>query len=425
MNDLSTGKTILEPAKKLNVMAEAEVVVVGGGPAGITAAIAAAREGAKTLLLERYGHLGGMATGGLVLMINQFPAGQCQEWKDRLEPLGGVRDISKTKEPGLMRNSCMVAPELLKCVLNDMALEAGVNLLLHSWGASAVVEQNKVKGVIFESKSGRQAVLGQVIIDATGDGDIFASAGAEFGVTTEPKMRNAGIAMVFRIANVDFDKFCDFRIQNPQQWQDMRTELNGVAGFHVGPVPAEREDSVWLNSFITGRSPLKVEDLTWIETTIRKSMLPVHDYFKKKVPGFKNSYIYDSASQIGTRGSRMLKGENALTKIDLEAKKTYTNVVGIFPSGAAPNGPFNVELPYGCLVPEKMEGLLVAGRCFSSDQPANNLFNVIPHCVVMGQAAGTAAALAVKTQVQPRRVDIKTLQKKLIGQGMSLPGQLR
>jgi hypothetical protein len=422
MNDSSTGKTILEPAKKLNVFSEAEVVVVGGGPAGISAAIAAAREGADTLLVERYGHLGGMATGGLVLMINQFPAGQCQEWRDRLELLGGVRDISKTKEPGLTRNSCMIAPELLKCVLNDMALQAGVKLLLHSWGASAIVEQNKVKGVIFESKSGRQAVLGQVIIDSTGDGDIFASAGAEFSVITEPKMRNAGIAMVFRIANVDFDKFCDFRIQKPQQWQAMRDEVNTVAGFHIGPVPGDRVDSVWVNSFITGRSPLEVADLTWIETNIRKAMLPIHDYFKNKVPGFENSYIYDSASQIGTRGSRMLKGENTLTKMDLDAKKSYSNVVGIFPSGAAPNGPFNVELPYGCLVPEKIDGLLVAGRCFSSDQVANNLFNVIPHCVVMGQAAGTAAALAVKNQVQPRRVDIKTLQKRLIDQGMNLQG---
>jgi ribulose 1,5-bisphosphate synthetase/thiazole synthase len=422
MNKQPIVKTISEPAKNINVYAESQVVVVGGGPGGVSAAIAAAREGADVILVERYGHLGGMATGGLVLMIDQWPAGQTKEWETKLLPLGGVRDISKTKEPGLTRHSCMVDPELLKCILNDMALQAGVNLLLHSWGTSAIVEQNRVKGVIFESKSGRQAILGKVIIDATGDGDIFASAGAEFEGTTDHKMRNAGMAMVFRIANVDFDKFCDFRIQYPEKWQAMRDELSGVAGFHIGPVPAARTDAVWVNSFILGRSPLKVEDLTWVETNIRKAMLPIHDYFKKKVPGFENAYIYDSASQIGTRGSRRIKGVNSLTKPDLDAKRTYDNTVGVLPNGAAPNAPKNVELPYGCLVPAEKDGLLVAGRCFSSDQVANNLFNVIPHCVVMGQAAGTAAALAVKNNVQPRKVDIKALQKLLKAQGMELPG---
>jgi flavin-dependent dehydrogenase len=140
MNSVPTRETIVEPARKVDVFAKAQVVVVGGGPAGITAAVAAAREGADTLLVERYGHLGGMATGGLVLMIDQFPPGQCYEWYERLEPLGGLRDISKTREPGLTRHSFMADPELLKCILNDMALQAGVRLLLHSWGASAIVE---------------------------------------------------------------------------------------------------------------------------------------------------------------------------------------------------------------------------------------------------------------------------------------------
>ena len=179
------SKTVYEPARETDVFAEADVVVVGAGPAGVTAAIAAAREGADTMLIERYGSLGGMATGGLVLMINQYPAGQCQEWLDRLNKVGGAHDLSKTKEPGLLRRALMVDPELLKCILNDMALDAGVRQLLHSWSTAAIVEKNIVKGVIFESKSGRHAIMGKVIIDATGDGDIFAFAGAEFDASLD------------------------------------------------------------------------------------------------------------------------------------------------------------------------------------------------------------------------------------------------
>jgi hypothetical protein len=423
--NLENGKTIRETAREINVFAEADVVVVGGGPAGITAAIAAAREGADTLLVERYGHLGGMATGGLVLMINQYPPGQCQEWLDQLEKLGGAHDLSKTKETSMMRHAIMVDPELLKCILNNMALEAGVNQLLHSWGTRAIVEKNVIKGVIFESKSGRQAVMGKVIIDATGDGDIFASAGAEFDGSVDKGYRSSALAMVFRIGGIDFDKFADFRSANPEKWQDMRNEVDGIAGFHVGPVPAQRKDVFWVNSFIGDKSAVNVEDLTWVETHVRKAMIPVYEYYKKHTPGFEKSYLYDSAAQLGTRGSRRLVGEYVLTEADVKAKKSFDDIVGVFPqavpTGMTPSGmQKNVGLPYRCMVPSKLDGLLAAGRCFSSDQAANTMFNVIPHCIVMGQAAGTAAALAVKNKIQPRKVDCKALQKALKAQGVQI-----
>jgi hypothetical protein len=429
MNKLPGRETISEPARKVDIFARAQVVVVGGGPAGVTAAVAAAREGADTLLVERYGHLGGMATGGLVLMINQFPPGQCQEWMERLKPLGGARDLSQTREPGGSRYSFMVDPELLKCILNDMALQAGVRLLLHSWGASAIVEGNKVKGVIFESKSGRQAVLGDVVIDTTGDGDIFASAGADFDSVVENEYRSSQLAMVFRIGNIDYDKFVNFKADNPEKWLKMRDEVDGVAGFHVGPMASSRSDVVWVNNFIKGRSSLKVEDLTWVEINVRKAMLPVYEYFKKRLPGFENSFIYDSASQIGTRGSRRLVGEYVLTKQDIDSRKPFKDTVAVFPK-AVPLGvitekakaPENVAFPYRCLVPVKMDGLLAAGRNFSSDPAANTMFNVIPHCVAMGQAAGTAAALAVKSKINPRQVEYKALRERLASQGIRLPG---
>lgn len=421
-----TGKTIREPAREINIFAEADVIVVGGGPAGVTAAITAAREGADTLLMERYGHLGGMATGGLVLMINQYPPGQCQEWLDKLKQVGGAYDLSKTNETGMMRHAIMVDPELLKCILNNMALDAGVNQLLHSWGTRTIVEKNVVKGVIFESKSGRQAVTGKVIIDATGDGDIFASAGAEFDGSVDKGYRSSSLAMVFRIGGIDFDKFAEFRADNPEKWQKMRDEVDGIAGFHVGPVPAQRKDVFWVNSFINNKSAIKVEDLTWVETHVRKAMIPVYEYYQQRLPGFEKSYIYDSAAQLGTRGSRRLVGEYVLTEEDVKAKKSFDDIVGIFP-GAVPTGMSptgmqkNVGLPYRCMVPAKIDGLLAAGRCFSSDQAANTMFNVIPHCIVMGQAAGTAAAIAVKNKVQPRNVEYKTLRKRLNAQGVTLP----
>lgn len=421
---MTNTNTVHEQARETKIFAEADVVVVGAGPAGVTAAITAAREGANTILVERYGHLGGMATGGLVLMFS--PAqGQGLEWMDRLNKVNGIHDLSKTKEPE-WNHTHMVDPEVLKCILNDMALEAGVRLLLHSWGVTAVVDNNTVKGVIFESKSGRQAVMGKVVIDASGDGDVYASAGAEFDASLDKGYRTSELAMVFRIGGIDFDEFADFRKQNPEEWVAMRSKGFDLAGFHIAPVPAQRKDVFWVNNFIRGKSCLNIDDLNWVETNVRKIMMPLSDYYRKTVPGFENSYLYDSASQIGTRGSRRLVGAHVLTEEEAKSNTKFDDTVLVFPRGVpltwpADRPPENVEMPYRCLVPEKLDGLLAAGRCFSSDQGVNSMFNIISHCIQMGQAAGTAAALAVSSNVQPREVDIKALQKSLISQGVELP----
>ena len=419
-----TAKTVHESPRETNILTEADVVVVGAGPAGVTAAIAAAREGADTILMDRYGHLGGMATGGLVLMFSPS-AGQGQEWMDRLNKVNGVHDLSRTSEPE-WGHTKMVDPELLKCTLNDMTLEAGVRLFLHSWSSAAVVDNNTVKGIIFESKSGRQAIMGKVIIDATGDGDVYASAGAEFDASLDKGYRTSEMAMVFRIGGIDFDKFAEFRKAQPQEWVAMRSQGFELAGFHIAPIPGQRPDVFWVNNFIRGKNCLNIDDLNWVETNVRKIMIPLASYYKKTVPGFENSYLYDSASQIGTRGSRRLVGAHVLTGEEAKAGKKFDDTVLIFPRGVplswpADRPPENVEMPYRCLLPAKLEGLLAAGRCFSSDQAANSMFNVISHCIQMGQAAGTAAALAVQSKVQPRDIDITALQKRLIAQDVELP----
>jgi hypothetical protein len=445
-----TKKTIQEPAGEVRVCYEADVVVVGGGPGGHSAAIAAARNGARTVLLERYGHLGGMATGGIVIQMpnmsdggkNNVIAGLCLEWLDRLDAIGGglrprMEDLGSSDEKlverwrrfmgtvvdGKIRHTAWVDPELLKCVLNDMAEEAKVKLFLHSWGTRAIVDNGKVNGVIFESKSGRQAVLGEIIIDGTGDGDLLPSAGAEFDGTLEPASRSSMLALVFRMGNCDFQKFCDFRESQPEKFQELMKELASVAGTRLLPLPSTRNDVMWVNNWIPGLDCTNVEDLTKLEVEMRKIMRRGHAFIKKNIPSFENSFILDTASQTGTRGSRRLVGEYVITKEDFANSKKFDDTIAVFPRMGPPGGDVKfVYIPFRALVPVKTEGLLVAGRNFSSDVFANNMANLIPHCIAMGQAAGTAAAIAANKGLSPRKVDYSTLQKTLLEQGVPLPG---
>jgi len=446
-----TRKTAREPARDIRVCYEADVVVVGGGPGGHSAAIAAARNGAKTVLLERYGHLGGMATGGIVIQIPHMSdggnkpviAGLSLEWLERLDVIGGtlrprMEDIGSNDEKlvsywrrfmgnvlnGRIEHTAWVDPELLKCVLNDMVEEAGVKLFLHSWGAKVIADNGKVKGVIFESKSGRQAVLGEVIIDGTGDGDLLPMAGAEFDGTIEPKSRSSMLALVFRLGNCDYQKFCDFREAEPERFQELMKELASAAGTRLLPLPSPRNDVMWVNNWIPGLDCTNVEDLTKLEVEMRKIMLRGHAFLKENVPTFENSFILDTASQTGTRGSRRLVGEYIVTKEDFQTSKKHDDTIAVFPRLGPPRGEEvkYVYIPYRALVPIKTEGLLVAGRSFSSDMEANNMSNLIPHCIAMGQAAGTAAAMAVKQGISPRKVDHRALQNSLVEQGVPLPG---
>ena len=348
----STNRKVKEPAREINVCRETDVLVVGGGPAGVGAAIASARTGARTILVERYGHLGGMASGGLVILIPHLSdgtkerqiAGICQEIISRLDEAGGdlhpryedlgssdPRLVKKWQDylffvmGGRLRLSVLVDPEILKCVLNDMMEEAGVTLFLHSWSTQALVEKNKVRGIIFESKSGRQAILSKVVIDATGDGDIFASAGAPFDGKLDPDARISRLALVFQIANVETRRFSKFMREEHQRYADLMYELESLGGFSL-ILRSQREDVVWVNnyfpkwvpnymkSFVTetaGKgqkksflSALSFEDLTWVEVNARKGMLITYNFLKKKVPGFDKSFIMNVAPQIGTRGSR-------------------------------------------------------------------------------------------------------------------------
>lgn len=446
-------KTVIEPANEINVIRETDVLVVGGGPGGHAAAISAARCGADTVLLERYGHLGGMATGGLVILVPHMSdgteriilAGQCLEWIERLDKRKAVvhqkfEDIGSSEKSlvdywmdyhpfyiceSRLQLAATVDPEILKCVLNDMVEEAGVKLFLHSWGTKAIVEKNEVLGVIFESKSGRQAILAKTVIDATGDGDLLVSAGAEFERHISPNLRIATVAVVFRLGNVDSGKHLEFKKNQAKKNEELMAELVSLGGFPVA-MRSAHQDAVWVSNWVPGLDILNVEDLTHAEVEIRKRMLITYDFFKKNIPGFEKSFIMDTASQTGTRGSRRVIGEYIVREQDWRGGKTYEDTIAVLPQQhkAFSKSQPHMHIPFRALVPHKVENLLVAGRSFSSDDIVNNEFNLIPHCTIFGQAAGTAAALSVKSGKKVRNVNISDLKHNLIKQKVVLPETL-
>ena len=445
-------KTVVEAQRNLPVYDEADVLIVGGGPAGHSAAVAAARAGAeKIVVVERYGHLGGMATGGIVILIPHLSVGNCatilglqEEWLERLAKIpGGLvgprLDQTGSADPELIDkwrpyfamvwdnvicHGAYVDPDLLKIVLDQMLEEekARITTYLHSWGTAAIMEGGAVKGVIFESKEGRKAILARVVIDCTGDGDIFASAGAPFDEDRDVAMRNSMTAVVYRVGGCDFGAFGRYKLQNPEEWnQKHMPSLAGITGFRMSPHPTPKNDVVWVNNWLPNRYCLNVKDLTDTEFTVRRTMLQAIDYLKRNVPGFKGAYLYDIAPQLGTRGSRRLRGEYKLTVEDLKNTFQHEDVISVAPAINLAISRSPTEIPYRVMVPQDVENLLVAGRCFSSDIEANNFTNLIPHCVAMGQAAGVAAACSLQSGASVRAVDVKKMQAELKRQGAFLP----
>jgi hypothetical protein len=456
-------KSITEPAREIKVCYEADVVVVGGGPGGIGAAVCAARAGADTVLIERYGHLGGMASGGLVNIIpnlsdiygKQHIAGIVQEIIDRMDIRGAV---SYPKKPDwgsserkivdlylkaslrhffvrennrlgkeIVLYSALVDPEVLKDELNDMVREAGVKLYLHSWGTQPVMEGNHIKGVIFESKSGRQAVLGKVVIDSTGDGDLLIPAGA--GVITEIKRhsRIANLAFCFWITNVDNIKEDEFRAAQPEKYDALMKELVAKRGFpgHFRGLLKDQENVIWFHPHIPAVDQTDVEEITNVDVDTRKRALITWEFLKKYVPGYEKSYIMQTAPQLGTTGGRRVVGEYVLTEEDMNRDEPFEDTIAVFAGndrGELSHRYPRMFIPYRSLVPKNVEGLLVACRAFSSEDAVNNQFNLIPHCLCFGQAAGTAAAMALNSGISVRNMDIGALQKSLLKQGVILPG---
>ena len=454
-------KTVHEKARDIKVYREADVVVVGGGPGGVGAALAAARNGANTVLVERYGHLGGMATGGLVTAIpnmsdvngKRWLGGICWEWIERLDKWDaafypkqhewGADDKRLVKwwedmsifvtRLGKVILSVNIDPEVMKCLLVEMMEEAGVEQILHSWGTETVMEGNQAKGIIFESKSGRQAILGKVIIDATGDGDLLPSAGAGFEDNIDPSLRIKKLSLEFMMGNVDVHRAEDFRFSQPQRHAELMSELEKMGGFpsrgrmFMKSGLKDQENFVIFDQRYNVSSQVDIDELRRIEITGRKNILNTYAFYKRHVPGFEHCYLALSAPQLGTRGARRVEGEYRLTAKDMDSPEIFADTIAVFPDvdrGESSLKHPHMYMPYRCLVPKQVENLLIGCRAFSSDDLTNNFFNLIPHCIALGEAAGTAAALAIKSNAPVKKVDITTLQRQLVKQGVLLPEQI-
>lgn len=444
---------IVEEKQEIPVYAEADVLVVGGGPAGLCAAVSAARCGAKVVLMERYGYLGGMATGGFVLLLdclcdgkgNLVIKGLVEEIIERLRKVDGIieppkevwgsdniEQIMKWRRYGstggedkIVRYSPVLDPEMMKCVANDLAREAGVQLLFHAWFSKTYVEDGAVKGAIFDSKSGRLAVLAKTTIDCTGDGDVFASAGEDF------RIGNLPLGLVFRVGNVDCERAEQY-LEDPATGKKINDDLKALGGirggYSFGELPqgfymrSSIDNVVWFNNTTAGSS-IDIRDLAKVEVETRDAMLKTLAYFRENVPGFEKAVVMDTSPQLGVRSSRMLDGEYIITRKELHAGAHFEDRVVV---AQPPYRQFNVddplkEIPYRCFLPKKNKGLLVCGRCLSGDWGAIEMLRVIPTAMLMGQACGTAAAIAAAKDIDVKQVDAKEIRASLREQNVYIP----
>lgn len=427
--------TYTEPARTLPVASRADVVVVGGGPAGFSAAIAASRQGASVCLIERYPYLGGLASGGMVLVLDDMCAGAeisvrgiCAELVNRMHARGlavyppeherghdpamyrkwsrwGLFDFNVRTKPHPICYAVAFDPDGWKRASDDMVQQADIELRLHSSFARSIVQDGRITGVIVESKQGREAIMGDVVIDATGDLDVAASAGAAFSKDSYM------VTTVFRLGGVDTDEAERFQFEEPERYAVLDLEARRVIGgswdywWLKTPLPG----IVWCNCpHMTGLDGMKVEDLTRAEFDGRRRIHAMVDHVRAKLPGFAKCYVVDVAPQTGVRQTRMLKGEYVVTKSDV------TNRVHFADSVARGRDYYT---PYRALMPRGIDQLLVAGRHYSATPQAQKISREIPPCMAMGEAAGIAASMAVSGGTTVRNIDLVELQRRLRAQG--------
>lgn len=433
-------KTILEPQRELPVIEEADVIVAGGGPAGVAAAICAARQGAKTVLIEQTGDVGGVATTGLMShWTGNTQGGFYEELLERTsEETGPIEGASFN---GDMRQ--VINPESLKTRLLDLLEEAGVKLYLYTFSCTALTENGRVTGLVTESKAGRRAMLCKILIDATGDGDLAASAGAAYQKGRESDGKMQPMSLMFKVAGVDTE-----RAVFPGGFEDTydvpRGDLQTLGREHL-PFPAGHvllyrstlPGVVTCNMTncidVDGTDPA---DLTRAVRECRGQLEPIVEFLRGYVPGFENCWLISTASVIGVRETRHFEGMQTLTEDDIRAARVFDDwavtkasfnfdIHNIDGSGLDENGEQKkftqkkgYTIPYGCLVPREVDGLLLAGRNISGTHKAHSNFRVMPICANIGQAAGTAAALCAAQGIQPRELSVPLLQEKLREQGV-------
>jgi FAD dependent oxidoreductase len=437
-------KTISEPARQIPLYGEYEVVVLGGGPAGIAAAVAASRAGRRTLLIERYGFLGGMGTAAGVtnfcgLHANVFGEmhrvvqGIASELLARIDRIGGLN------APHLVLGKIFAQAydtAAYKIAADDLMAAHKVDILFHALGAGVVMHDAKrINALMVETKAGRQAVAADIFIDCSGDGDLAAWAGAPFEVG-DGEGHMLYPSMMFRLNGIDPQKAGDAWRTIPALME--QAEARGHKFPRKGAIVRPQKSQIeWRVNFTqlkredgSAINGLEPDDLTRGEIDGRRQAILAFE-FLRTVPGFENSYIVDLPPQLGIRETRrivggyMLSGEDVLTcasfedSIGVNGWPIESHVAGdvIFKFPPIPQSRGFNELPYRMLVPEGVDNLLIAGRCASMTHDGQSAARVSGACFVMGEAAGSAAALALSGNTPPRDVAVEKLQQALQQQG--------
>ncbi len=411
-------KTYREPAREIPIARDVDVIVVGGGPAGLAAAIASARAGAQTVLLERFGYLGGTATASLMACINGFRnqvepdatqtvRGIAEEIVLNLKALDGLGQSPYPQkayptEPGELMYSYAIDVEKFKYVTLKMCVEAGVDLMFHTWACDGIMEGNVLQGVIVENKSGRQAMIAHITIDASGDGDIAARAGAPFWQTAKDEAPRLNDSLMYHIA-----------------FGEARPEAPFACDFGSNAV-------VWG----PGVGPLNGVDADELSRGEVEARLRIYDDFAAKQaqhPELHDAQVVATPPLLGIRQTRFIEGEYKLTAEDAIEGHRFDDVIAISSCPIIHYYGYRrylehegYDIPYRCLVPKQIDNLLVAGRCISSEQQPYESHRAMVPIMAIGQAAGVAAALAAQHRVVPRRLSVTELQQTLIAQGAEL-----
>ena len=452
-------KTIMEPARELKVRAEVDVLVVGGGPAGMMAAEAAAKDkNLKVMLIEQRGYMGGNLTIGLPILSylgpkgNQVIKGAAQKFIDRMWAKNAASEHTPCKNH---MSFTLVDPDQVKTVAWEMMDDAGVEVLLYVFVADTIVENGKVKGVIIESKAGREVILAKTVIDCTGDGDVAFRAGVECNKGDE----NGGMqppTLMFLMRGVEVQKLRDAICNEPEKY-DMdvmpTSQFRKKKFITVGlrgriaeaqqkgySVPVSRtilitglrDDEIWVNmTRVSGVDSTDPVSYTQGEHDARKQMYDVMAYLRDFVPGFESAWLERAAAFMGIRESRVIVGKYVMTAQDILEQKPFEDAIAVagYPVDIhhAKGGDCTMlfcedayQIPYGVLVPQTIDGMLVAGRCSAMDHEAMAATRVMSTCMALGEAAGVAARIAIADGVEVSGVDVAKVQQALLENGAFL-----